>query len=255
MNKAILPAILLLIQGCTLSSGVSGSASECPETPKDSLSQDAIETVYLSQGAVEKSGQVSTGRPRGYSFEGKTGQNIDHTTLDNVCIWVYAPDNTLVNDNAITVNGVHIVQVSALQGSTSYTLDLRLKDPRVAPRNQETPQSSDDVNSEDDLPKGGEKTTPSSDEKEENQKKPAQQAQAECGSGKPTKSERRYRVLARGASLSDIQSEHCKDAYTRQDGWIQVASFNSERGAKSFIEEKRSQLGGTWKTESFWFDK
>jgi len=241
MKQTLFLALLLLTQSCAqlpFASGGTFSNAECAEKPTEALKEDDIELTYLSQGSVKKSGQVSAGRPRGYSFEGKAQTELHHSSQDNVCIWVYAPNGDLVSDNQLTLDGMHTVQVEALQGSTSYTVDLSMGGDRAEP--SRAPSTEQD----------------NSPEPEPKRKKeaPSQKAKAECGSGKPTKSERRYRVLARGQILETIKSKHCKDAFVRGDSWIQVASFNSEKGAKTFIEEKKAAVGGTWKTETYWYE-
>ena len=127
MNKYLVLILLLLVGSCqnqpSSPNAVSGNAN-CPEKSQGSLSEKNVEQISLQQGTVSKSGNVSVGQQRGYSFDAKKGSQLSYKTKDDICILVYAPDSSPVAGNELKLDGKYTVQVFALKGSTSYTLDM-----------------------------------------------------------------------------------------------------------------------------------
>ena len=124
MKKPLLAALLFLLYGCA-NFGVNQSNSGiCPETPETPLDSDNVEQVSLSSNTLTKSGQVSNGNSRGYTFDVKPGDELSFSTSDDVCIWIYGPDGALVDGSTLLQEGPHVLQVAARQGSTSYNIAM-----------------------------------------------------------------------------------------------------------------------------------
>ncbi|OCR02607.1 hypothetical protein BCD67_17875 [Oscillatoriales cyanobacterium USR001] len=79
-----------------------------------------------STETIQESGQARAGKYIGYAFEAQSGQELSYRTKDNICVWVYAPDTQLLTTKNLTQNGKYIIQISAPQGSTSFSLEMTL---------------------------------------------------------------------------------------------------------------------------------
>jgi ARC6-like, IMS domain len=127
MNKYLVVIFFLLISGCqsqTSTPNTASSNTNCPEKSQGSLNEKNVEPISLQQGAISKSGNVSVGQQKGYSFDAKKGSQLSYKTKDDICILIYAPDSSLVTGNELKLDGKYTVQVSALKGSTSYTVEI-----------------------------------------------------------------------------------------------------------------------------------
>lgn len=114
---------------CTSAVSQSSNGSDsntCPSEPRVALSQNNIEEISLEKSALTKSGNVGVSQAKGYIFEGKSGDKLSYQTDNNVCIWIYTPDNNLLTDNNLELNGKYTLQVEALRGSTSFELEMGL---------------------------------------------------------------------------------------------------------------------------------
>lgn len=100
---------------------------ECPEEPKSKLDKESVEEISLSNQTVNQSNQVSSNKSIGYTFEAKAGQKLSYQTDKDICIWVYAPNNELVNGTKLPETGNYTVQISALRGSTTFDLEMSLE--------------------------------------------------------------------------------------------------------------------------------
>jgi hypothetical protein len=139
MRKIILGLLLIAIHGCstsTKSANLSSSGtSQCPDNPKNSLEAKFVKSISFTNGLVKESGQVNIGKQVGFSFDGKKGQKIKYAS-NEVCVWVYAPNNNSITGDTLPIDGKYIVQVAAIKGSTSFSLDLELRDANfIAPAN------------------------------------------------------------------------------------------------------------------------
>ena len=134
LTMKVLASGLLLITliGCNTPSSTTRVSNNtetdtCPVKPLDILEDKQVEKISLKDSALSASGQVNTGKQTGFSFEATQGEQLSYRTEDNICVWVYTPDGTLLNSNELPISGKYTIQVSALKGSTSFTLELDLQ--------------------------------------------------------------------------------------------------------------------------------
>jgi len=102
------------------------TSSQCPEQPKTTLSDPDVKPISLSDQTINVSGKASNDKAVGYVFEAKSGQKLSYRTHDDVCIWVYTPDNQLLNNGELPKTGNYALQVSARKGSTTFNLEMSL---------------------------------------------------------------------------------------------------------------------------------
>ncbi|GCL36216.1 hypothetical protein SR1949_13180 [Sphaerospermopsis reniformis] len=117
------------IMGCQNQSFLSNyiSSSGCSEKPTVSLNAKDVEAMVLNESTITKSGQVSINKSVGYTFMGKTGNKLVYQTNQNICIWVYTPDNKLMNNPVLPVDGKYIIQIAAMEGATTFDVALQLQ--------------------------------------------------------------------------------------------------------------------------------
>ena len=131
MKKLILFSTLLLIGGCQSLPKVSQQTLQastvptgCSEKATNVLTKP--ETIELNSQSVTKSGQISAAKSIGYTFAAQAGQKLSYRTQDDICIWIYTPENQLLTSGEIPQSGKYILQVSAPRGSTTFNLEMSL---------------------------------------------------------------------------------------------------------------------------------
>ena len=70
---------------------------------------------------------------------------MKYKTDDNVCIWIYAPDSSLLTDGKISRDGSYVLQVSALKGATTFNLIANLADALPQVSTQTKPKVIEDI--------------------------------------------------------------------------------------------------------------
>lgn len=121
----LLSATLLIVLGCS-HSPASDSVSGCPEKPQLSLKSEKVKSISLNEKTIVESGIASQSQSIGYSFEAREGQRFSYQTDENLCIWIYTPDNQVLTSGVLPITGKYTVQVSALRGSTTFQLEMKL---------------------------------------------------------------------------------------------------------------------------------
>lgn len=150
LHKLILfPLIVLLISACNAINAqsltgnqVKSSSGKCPDKPTGSLNINKVETIQLGSQPVTKSAQVQAGQYLGYTFAAESGQKLNRETKENICIWVYAPDNQIITGKDLLQTGKYIIQVTAPQGSTAFDLKLSLELPATSDNTQDVSNSN-----------------------------------------------------------------------------------------------------------------
>ena len=154
MKRILLYFALIALCGCqalssssTVSqSSQSSESEECPDEPAIALTVGNVREVSLNNQAIVESGRVGTRKPIGFAFEAKQGQKLSYQTDKDLCIWVYAPNNELLETTVLPKAGKYIIQVSALKGSTTFDLEMGLdgatQSSKTVPRSPTTANKS-----------------------------------------------------------------------------------------------------------------
>jgi hypothetical protein len=133
-----LPLLLLFLTGCPMTKQPTSAVSTpstaksetCPDKPIGSLDSSKVKTIALTSQDKQESGMVKAGESLGFSFES--------TTKENLCVWVFSPDNQVMQSTKLSQKGKYIVQVSIPKGSSSFELAMRLEDVQQAKPNKTT---------------------------------------------------------------------------------------------------------------------
>jgi hypothetical protein len=69
----------------------------------------------------------------GFSFDAQAGQTLNYSTADNICVWIFTPDNQILTASTLPQSGKYTIQISAPKGNTTYQLALSLATQSPAP--------------------------------------------------------------------------------------------------------------------------
>ncbi|MDJ0742167.1 MAG: hypothetical protein QNJ32_02270 [Xenococcaceae cyanobacterium MO_167.B27] len=121
--------------------GNSLASGGCPEQPKVALNPQSIEAISFKNNRSTLSGIAKENKTIGYIFKGNSGQKFNYQTKEDICVWVYTPDNQLLSSKNLSVDGNYIIQVSAPQGSTTFELKIGLETEKVESQPEPKKQS------------------------------------------------------------------------------------------------------------------
>ncbi len=99
----------------------------CPPTPKNVLEANQLKSISISAFSTQLSGLVTPDRDQGYIFKANAGQKFKYNKLDDVCIWVYTPNNQLMTSSTFPIDGKYIMQVASLQQSVNFDIYVSLE--------------------------------------------------------------------------------------------------------------------------------
>ncbi|MBD2456683.1 hypothetical protein H6G80_21710 [Nostoc sp. FACHB-87] len=135
--------LALIVGACSVNSQTSTqvvssqkkSFSDCPDKPVTSLNSNDVKPIQIGSQTITQTGQVKADKYLGYTFSAKSGQKLTYQTNDDICIWIYAPDNQIITNKNLNQTGTYIIQLSAPQGVRNFELKLSLdiSQPSVAP--------------------------------------------------------------------------------------------------------------------------
>ena len=255
LSKALPCIILLACHGClgknpsdpsSPSSTTAQTNDSCPDQPKDILESKNVRSMSFANESATASAQLRSGESLGYKFQGEVGKVLNFSTKQEICIWVYTPTNKIIKDLKLTETGQYIVQVSAQKGTQTFTLDLKLSDPKTA---QALPSpSSQKLNKSTQIP-------PTSTPKPSQSFSKSNFPKAACGDEKPSAPSLfpvtfyPVNVPDSESNLNQVRSKFCADSYRKKskdtgEKVIQVASFINEQDAKTFADLVRSEISG-----------
>lgn len=137
MKRVLLFVIYLSMFGCSSPNKISEKEALCQEKPTRSLENRNVQTISLSEQATKVEGAVTQDKQLGYTFEGRAGQTVKYQTDDEVCTWIFSPDNELLSTRQLPHDGKYILQVSTPKGSRTFSLNVSLT------TNQSQAQKSD----------------------------------------------------------------------------------------------------------------
>lgn len=234
LKKVLVCFMLLILAGCSTAvksaSTVSSKSNKCPDKPEGSLSSDRVKSVSFGSQTVKETGVVSPGKDQGYAFEAKAGQQISYRTNQNICTWVFTPNNEIVNSTTLPLDGKYTMQVAAPTGSTTFEIEMGLGElERVSKSNINSSTTQRYQFSSSDFPK------------------------TSCGDPLPS-DPRDYPVTFYPVfipyseiNLDKARSLFCQDSLKvrrkdTKDIAIQVASFNDEEKSKDFANFINSEI-------------
>ncbi|MGC9503154.1 hypothetical protein [Baaleninema sp.] len=185
----------------------------CPDSPPQ-LSGDRVTEVSLQYQRVRQSGTVTHGEAVGYQFEAKSGQRLNYQVSSNLCVWLFSPDNQLVETATLPKDGNYVLQVSAENRRTDFEIEMAI-----------------DPFDRSDFPQA-----------ECGDAKPTDSAAYPVNF---------YPVNAPYSSqnLQKAKSLFCRDAYKKyrkdsRDYSVQIASFTSLEKAQTFADIVSSEISG-----------
>lgn len=132
MNKFWLYLIVIAIGGCNAGSpnqatNSLSAAGGCPEKPLTTLDSKDVKPISLTtSGITKESGQLRAGKSLGYTFEAQSGQKLSYQTKDDICIWIFTQDLTLLSNTDLPKTGKYTIEVAAPKGSTTFDLEMSL---------------------------------------------------------------------------------------------------------------------------------
>ena len=132
MKQLLFYLLFLSIYGCSTISNSnlinqpSNASGECPEEPEVTLNHKDVQEVELNNQMITESGMAKKNKAIGFTFEAQEGQKINYKTEDNICVWIYTPDNEQLNSKTLPKTGKYIIQVSTPKGSQTFDLAMGL---------------------------------------------------------------------------------------------------------------------------------
>ena len=103
------------------------TSTECPEQPKSPLKAENIKTIQFKNKELIKSGIIQNNEMIGYQFQGEANQQLNYQTNDNLCVWIFTPDNQLLQQSKLPLDGTYIMQISTPIGSRSFEMTINLE--------------------------------------------------------------------------------------------------------------------------------
>lgn len=201
---------------------------KCPEQPQKPLQVENVETITFEQKTITKSGNISQTDMIGYQFQAQAGQILNYQTDNELCIWIYSPDQKLIHQPKLPKSGEYIMQISTISTSKEFELKITLD-------SLSTKFESNDTSS---LPHYSFKDFPKSS----------------CGDSLPEK-EAKYPVKFYAVdiaysefNLKQAKKLFCQDAFVKSiegERLIQVASFRTIQKSKKFADFVRRKFEHT----------
>jgi hypothetical protein len=131
-QKLMFCSLALLFVGCAMSPSNPNSpntfGSGCPVAPLTELDEKNIRYVKLGDEPTIESAQIGADQSIGYVFDGKAKQKLSYKA-DNICVWVYRPDNKLLSQVELPMDGKYIIQIGIPQGVSEFNLEMSLSNP------------------------------------------------------------------------------------------------------------------------------
>lgn len=244
-KKVLACFVLLVLAGCnaTVKSAntlVTSTSNNCPDKPTGELKSDRVKPIDLDAQTLEESAIVSPGKDQGYAFTAKAGQIINYRTAENICTWIFTPNNEAIDSTNLPVDGRYTMQVAARTGSTTFELEMSLEDPKQVAQQDTSPATSTESSN-------------SSVTQTEQYFSSSDFPKASCGDPLPTDADAYpvsfYPVFVpySEANLDKARSLFCQDALKvlrkdTQEIAVQVSSFTDAEKSKNFANFIDSEI-------------
>jgi hypothetical protein len=212
--------ILPLIVSCNSPNSIN-SIAQCPGEPTNPLRAENIEFVNLVNNEFTQLSGVATQESMGYQFFATAGQTLQYETNQELCIWLYSPDNQLLKSETLPLDGNYIIQISSRKQQQQFELSLGLNIDTAS--NQSAKTSTTNQFAQADFP------------------------QSSCGDDKPNDPNLTsvdfypINIPYSDETLEIVTQKFCRDAYQKTDRStgdkiIQVASFTEKSKAQEFVD-------------------
>jgi hypothetical protein len=212
--------ILPLTVGCD-SPNLINPMVQCPSEPTSSLLAENIEFVDLINNELTQLSGVATQDSMGYQFFATAGQTLQYETDQELCIWLYSPDNQLLKSETLPLDGNYIIQISSRKQQQQFELSLGLNIDNANNQSSKTPTT--------------------------NQFAQVNFPQGSCGDDKPNDPNLTsvdfypINIPYSDETLEIVTQNFCRDAYQKTDRStgdkiIQVASFTEKSKAQEFVD-------------------
>jgi len=219
-----------LIASCN-STNLSNSITQCPSEPNSTLRSENIEFVSLVNNELTQLSGAATQDSMGYQFIAAAGQTVEYKTNQELCIWLYAPDNQLVQSKTLPLDGNYIIQISSPKKRQEFELSLGLDVDTASKQSSKTPATNQF--SQTDFPKSS------------------------CGDEKPNDSNLAsvdfypVNIPYSDENLAIVTGNFCRDAYQKKDEstgdkMIQVSSFIEKTKAQEFADFLGEKITGAY---------
>ena len=126
MKKVLLFITIITIYGCQNLPDNSRESGACPEQPDIELDSKNVQEIALGNEMSTESGIANKSQSVAYTFAAEEGQKLAYNTDDDICLWVFTPENDLLTTNTLPKKGKYIIQVAPLKGSTTFELAMGL---------------------------------------------------------------------------------------------------------------------------------
>ncbi len=92
----------------------------------------------FSELTVRKQGTITAEEDLVFVFQGEPGDRLSYEyDEEQLCLWVYAPNNDRISEGELTRTGQYMIQVSSRYPQGTYDLEIDLRNPIVLTRQEE----------------------------------------------------------------------------------------------------------------------
>ncbi|MBE9170679.1 hypothetical protein IQ238_25240 [Pleurocapsales cyanobacterium LEGE 06147] len=233
----------------TIAKATETSSGECPSEPTATLNTKNVKSLDLDNKITTVSGKVSSNTQVGYAFTAQSGQKFQYQTDEELCIWLYSPDNQIIDSTELPVTGKYTLQIGVPKGSKSFDLTIGLLS------EEQEKQTESIVRTEESFspPKNPRRQTSNQALEQTFIFNPEDFPQYACGDSKPTDpSDYPVEFYPVNVPYSEdnlyiAQSYFCQDAFQKRakdtrEKEVQIASFTNEEKARAFAEFVYTQI-------------
>ncbi len=105
----------------------------CPSYPQNHLESNQLKIVHFSNIPSLLAQQVKPDQDIGYIFSASARDRFNYSKLGDICIWLFTPDNKIVDSSVLPVTGKYIMQISSARGTVNFEINTTLeKDSTIA---------------------------------------------------------------------------------------------------------------------------
>jgi hypothetical protein len=246
--------ILLTVSGCrntattTTAKATQTSSGECPSEPIATLNAKNVKSLDLDNQTTTVSGIVSSNKQVGYAFNAQSGQKFQYQTNEDLCIWLYSPDNKIIDSTELPVTGKYTLQIGVPQGSKSFDLTIGFQSEEQEKQTEQIARTE-----ESSPPKNPRRQTSNQTVNQTFTFNSEDFPKYACGDSKPTDPNDYpvefypVNVPYSEDNLFIVRSYFCQDAFQKRakdtgEKEVQIASFTNEEKARAFAEFVYTQI-------------